>query len=230
LIDLPETQRQLLDAVAALRKPTTIVLTTGSAIAFDDSKANAVLLAWYYGQRGADAVADALLGETNPAGRLPITFYKDLEGMLPFDDYSMANRTYRYYSGKPLYAFGHGLSYTTFRYDECSLSKAKAKADDTVTLKLKVTNTGKRDGDEVVQVYLRRKKPTAANPILTLCGFRRVTIARGKTETVAIEVPVKQFRQWSTEKKRYVVEPGEYELLAGPSSDKLPVRVQLAVD
>ena len=204
---LPKSQRDLLDQVAALGKPVVVVLSNGSALSFDTAKANAILDAWYYGQRGGDAVAEALLGESNPGGRLPITFYQSEQDLPPFTDYSMANRTYRYFTGKPLFAFGHGLSYTTFDYGKLALPSKKAAAGDTITLKVEVTNTGKLKGDEVVQVYVHAIKPPVPMPIQSLVGFQRITIQPGETKTVEIPVKVDSFRRWDEKGNRFVVDP-----------------------
>jgi beta-glucosidase len=219
-IQLPQTQRELIDEVSALGKSVSLVLTGGSAIAFDDTKANAVLLAWYYGQRGADAVADALLGDSNPSGRLPVTFYKNDSDLPPFEDYSMANRTYRYFPGKPLYAFGHGLSYTTFAYTGFSLSAKNINANDTLTATITLKNTGARDGDEVVQIYAAAQNPPVPMPLRQLAGFKRVTLKAGETRAVEIAIPAARLRRWDTAQKRYVVDPGDYIFTAGPASDK----------
>ncbi|MBC8010815.1 MAG: glycoside hydrolase family 3 C-terminal domain-containing protein [Burkholderiales bacterium] len=228
-LDLPGTQRELLAKVAELKKPTTVVLTTGSAINLDDSQADAVLLAWYYGQRGADAVAEALLGETNPAGRLPITFYRNTEGLPAFDDYAMTNRTYRYYTGKPLYAFGHGLSYTTFAYEQVALSSDKARAGETVRVAVRVKNTGKRDGDEVVQVYATAVNPPVPMPLRQLVGFQRVPLKAGEAKTVEIRVPVERLRRWDEANDRYVVDPGAWRFAVGPASDQAALVAELSV-
>ena len=219
-LDLPATQLDLLAKIATLKKPTVIVLTTGSAIALDESKANAILLAWYYGQRGADAVAEALLGETNPAGRLPVTFYRGVDDLPPFADYSMANRTYRYYTGKPLYAFGHGLSYTTFAYNKMVVSANTAKPGDTLQFSVTVKNTGPRDGDEVVQLYATAINPPVPMPLRQLVGFQRVSLQAGETRIVKIDVPVSRLQRWDETANRYVVDPGEYRFVAGPASDR----------
>ncbi len=226
---LPAPQRELLNAVAALGKPVTVVLTTGSALSFDVSKAGAVLVAWYYGQRGGDAVAEALLGETNPAGRLPVTFYRADSDLPPFEDYSMANRTYRYFAGKPLYAFGHGLSYTTFAYDGIGASQGEAKAEDTLAVRVRVRNTGSRDGDEVVEVYARAEHPPVPMPLEWLVGFRRVTIRAGASVSVEIPVRIGEFRRWDDAAGGYTVDPGAYEIAAGPSSDNLPCTTVVTV-
>ena len=228
-LDLPATQRELLAKVAELKKPTAVVLTTGSALNLDDSQADAVLLAWYYGQRGADAAGEALLGETNPAGRLPITFYRDTEGLPAFDDYAMTNRTYRYYAGKPLYAFGHGLSYTSFAYEKVALSSDKVRAGDTVRVAVRVKNTGKRDGDEVVQIYATAVKPPVPMPLRQLVGFQRVPLKAGETKTVEIAVPVERLRRWDEVNDRYVVDPGPWRLAIGPASDQPALTAELSV-
>ncbi len=228
-LDLPATQRELLAKVSALKKPTVVVLTTGSAINLDDSQAGAVLLAWYYGQRGADAVAEALLGETNPAGRLPITFYRNLDGLPAFDDYAMTNRTYRYHTGKPLYAFGHGLSYTTFAHEKIALSPDRIRTTDTLSVSVTVKNTGRRDGDEVVQLYATATEPPVPMPLRQLVAFERVRLRAGETKTVAFSVPAGRLRRWDEAADRYVVDPGAWRLDAGPASDRLPLRAVLTV-
>lgn len=228
-LDLPATQRELLAKVAELKKPTAVVLTSGSALALDDSQADAVLLAWYYGQRGADAVGEALLGETNPAGRLPITFYRSTDGLPAFDDYAMTNRTYRYYTGKPLYAFGHGLSYTRFAYKKLTLSADKVGEGDTVRISVRVKNTGKRDGDEVVQVYATAITPVVPMPLRQLVGFQRMPLKAGETKTVEIAVPVERLRRWDEVNDRYVVDPGAWKFAVGPASDQVALTTGFSV-
>ncbi len=226
---LPASQRELLEKVSALGKPVTVVLTTGSAVSFDTSKANAILCAWYYGQGGAQAVVEALYGDVNPAGRLPITFYHSEADLPPFDSYAMAGRTYRYFTGKPLFPFGHGLSYTTFAYREARVAVSTVKAEDTVTFEAVVENTGDRDGDEVVQVYARAVKPPVTRAEQWLVGFQRVSLKAGEKRTVSFSVPVARLRRWDDIGHRYVVDPGAYELRSGPSSAVLPVQAKLTV-
>jgi len=228
-LDLPATQRDLLARVAALKKPVAVVLTTGSALNLDDSQANSVLLAWYYGQRGADAVADALLGVTNPAGRLPITFYRSLEGLPAFEDYAMTNRTYRYYTGKPLYAFGHGLSYSTFEYQEATISTPAARAGDIVTVVATVRNTSRRAGDEVVQVYATAVNAPVPMPLKQLVAFQRVSLQAGETKRVELRVPVDHLRRWDERAGRYVVDPITWRLAIGPSSAETKREISFAV-
>lgn len=228
-IALPAPQRELLARVADLKKPVAVVLSSGSSISLDESQAGAVLLAWYFGQRGADSVAEALLGETNPAGRLPVTFYRSIADLPPFADYSMRNRTYRYFTGRPLYAFGHGLSYTTFAYKKIALSAAKVRASETVAVSVTVKNTGARDGDEVVQVYATAENPPVPMPSRQLVGFARVPLKAGETKTVRIDVPVERLRRWDETADRYVVDAGVWRIAAGTSSDRTPLTATLTV-
>ena len=155
-INLPQLQEVPLQAVAATGKPLVVVLMNGSALAVPWAKdhAAAILEAWYPGEEGGAAIAETLAGDDNPAGRLPVTFYASLEQLPPFEDYSMAGRTYRYFSGQPLYGFGYGLSYTTFTYSHLKLSSAEIQAGEPLTVEADVTNTGKRQGDEVVEIDL----------------------------------------------------------------------------
>ena len=141
----------------------------------------------------------------------------------------MTNRTYRYFTGKPLYAFGHGLSYTTFDYKKLALSSASAKSGETVTVQVTVKNTGKRAGDEVVQIYATAVKPPVPMPLRQLVGFQRVFFKAGETKTVEISVPVNLLRRWDEAENRYVIDPGGYEIVAGPSSDQQLVKATLTI-
>ena len=185
-INLPQLQEDLLQAVAATGKPLVVVLMNGSALAVPWAKehAAAMLEAWYPGEEGGAAIAGTLAGDDNPAGRLPVTFYASLEQLPPFEDYSMHGRTYRYFSGQPLYGFGYGLSYTTFAYSHLKLSSAEIKAGDPLTVEADVTNTGKRKGDEVVEVYLRGPQAEGA-PLHELRSFERVNLQAGETRHIA---------------------------------------------
>ena len=226
---LPAPQAALLERVSALGKPVVVVLTTGSAVSFDVAKANAALVAWYYGQRGGDAVAEALLGETNPGGRLPVTFYASDADLPPFTQYAMAGRTYRYFSGKPLFAFGHGLSYASFRYDKVELSAPTAAAADTLTVRVALANTSARAGDEVVQVYARAVQPPVPMPLESLVGFQRATLAAGERRTIEVPVPVARLRRWDERAGDYVVDPGPYELRVGPASDSVALAARVTI-
>jgi len=216
---LPAPQAALLEKVAALGRPVVVVLTTGSAVSFDAAKANAALVAWYFGQRGGDAVAEALLGDANPGGRLPVTFYASDADLPPFTEYAMAGRTYRYFSGKPLFAFGHGLSYSAIRYEKVELSAPGAGAGDTLTVRVTLANASQRAGDEVVQLYAHALAPPVPMPLESLVGFQRVALAPGERRTVELALPVMRLRRWDERAGDYVVDPGRYELRIGPASD-----------
>ncbi|HEY3860454.1 MAG TPA: glycoside hydrolase family 3 C-terminal domain-containing protein [Verrucomicrobiae bacterium] len=231
-IELPPVQTEFLKAVQTAGKPIIFVNCSGSAMAmpWEAEHLAAILQAWYPGQEGGRAVAEVLFGEANPAGRLPLTFYRATEDLPSFVDYSMTGRTYRYFQGKALFAFGHGLSYTTFKYDGAQLDKPQAAPTDTIHVKLDLANTGTRDGDEVVQVYFRHVKSAVPQPLEALCGFERVPVEAKKTAHVDIPVRMKDLRYWDTGRKDYVVEPGDYELLVGAASDDIRVKLPLRVE
>jgi len=188
-IDLPAPQQQLLEQIYALGKPTILVLTNGSAIAVNWANEHlpAILEAWYPGEEGGTAVAEALAGDFSPGGRLPVTFYKSLDQLPPFEDYSMAKRTYRYFDGEPLYPFGFGLSYTTFAYRNFQIDQPTVSADGTVRISVDVANTGAMAGDEVVQLYLTHSGITGA-PLRGLKGFERIHLNRGEQKTVSFNL------------------------------------------
>ncbi|HEY7508772.1 MAG TPA: glycoside hydrolase family 3 C-terminal domain-containing protein, partial [Vicinamibacteria bacterium] len=218
---LPASQEKLLRAVHAVGKPVVLVLTAGSAIAAEWAQVNlpAILLAWYPGQRGGDAVADALFGGVNPAGRLPVTFYRSVAQLPPFADYDMKGRTYRYFEGEPLYPFGHGLSYTRFEYRDLAIDRPSAAASDAVTATAVVKNVGTRAGDEVVQLYVRALAPTVDMPRKQLRGFTRVPLAPGEERRVRFRLrPADDFSRYHPDRKAFVVDPGDYELQLGASS------------
>jgi beta-glucosidase len=171
--------------VHAVGKPVVLVLMNGSALAVNWAHANvpAIVEAWYPGQEGGDAVAGLIAGDYSPAGRLPVTFYKSADQLPPFTDYSMANRTYRYFKGEVLYPFGHGLSYSTFKYSNPTISYPRYQTGIPLTISVDVTNTGDRDADEVAQLYLTHLKP-AGVPLRSLKGFQRVHLAKGETRTL----------------------------------------------
>jgi beta-glucosidase len=227
-IELPDVQDELVKALHATGTPMVMVNCSGSAMAlpWEEEHLPAILQAWYPGQQGGRAVAEVLFGEVNPSGHLPMTFYRATADLPAFTDYAMDNRTYRYFQGKPLYAFGHGLSYTTFAYTDGSLASPAVPADGTVQITLTVENTGVMDGADVVQVYSRHVNSRAPQPKLALCGFARVALQRGESKPVTVEIPASRLRYWDTETKQYVVEPGDYEFLVAAASDD--VRITLA--
>ena len=214
-IELPEVQQQLLAALDGTGKPVVVVNVSGSAIGFGnvESRYDALLQAWYGGQACGQAVADVLFGDYNPAGRLPVTFYASTDQLPDFQDYSMQNRTYRYFKGQPLYAFGYGLSYTRFSY---GTGKLKGKAGK-MTLTVPVTNTGSRDGEEVVQVYVRSLDDPGA-PIKALKGFKRVKVAAGKTVSVKVAISPDAFDFYDEATDGLARKSGRYQILYGGSS------------
>lgn len=187
-LDLPAPQQKLLERLHATGKPVVLVLMNGSAMSVNWAEANvpAIVEAWYPGGEGGQAVAELLAGDFSPAGRLPLTFYKSAEQLPPFADYSMKGRTYRYFTGEPLYPFGYGLSYTTFAYGKPKLSRTAVKAGEPVELTVDVRNSGSRDGDEVVQLYVSRQGEGA--PIRSLKGFQRVHLKVGETKKVSFRL------------------------------------------
>jgi beta-glucosidase len=188
-IDLPRPEQELVAGLATAGKPLVLVLTNGSALAINkESKlANAVLDAFYPGEEGGAAVAETLSGKNNPAGRLPITFYTGVEQLPPFNDYSMKGRTYRYFTGTPLYPFGYGLSYTSFSYSALKLSTEVLHGSDPLKVEVSVTNTGKLAGDEVAQLYLKFP-PIEGAPLIALRGFERIHLEPGESRRVAFQL------------------------------------------
>ncbi len=230
-IELPEVQQKLIQMLQATGKPVIMVNCSGSAIAlpWEAEHLPVILQAWYPGEAGGRAVAEVLFGDVNPSGHLPITFYRATADLPAFTDYSMSNRTYRYFNGKPLYAFGHGLSYTRFSFRRGRLSAKRIASDGTVKVSFTVRNSGGRAGDAVAQVYFRHIDSSVPQPKLALCGFARVNLNRGESKRVTVEVPAKRLRYWDTGKKQYVVEPGKYEFLIGAASDDLRLKLPMTV-
>lgn len=210
-IQLPQCQRDLIKAISDAGKKVIFVNCSGSAIALvpETSTCQAIMQAWYPGERGGDAVADVLFGDYNPSGKLPVTFYRSVDDLPDFLDYTMKNRTYRYFTGKPLWNFGYGLSYTSFSFGKPSYKNGKISVD--------VSNTGKLDGYEVVQVYLRHTKDNDG-PIKSLRGFKRVSIKAGETKRVEIDMPKENFETWDASTNTMRVIGGEYDIMVGNSS------------
>jgi beta-glucosidase len=227
-IALPAAQQRLLEAAKATGKPLIVVLMNGSALAVNwaQQNADAILEAWYPGQAGAQAIAETLVGENNPAGRLPITFYAGLDQLPAFEDYSMANRTYRYFKAKPLYEFGYGLSYTTFAYSHLKLSSSKLRAGDTLTVEVEVKNIGTRAGDEVAQLYLTPPQ-TNVSPTLALEGFTRIHLSPGETRYVAFTLDPRTLSQVDDKGAR-AVSPGSYRIAVGGSQPSVNTNSQTA--
>ena len=213
-LDLPRPQENLLEALGAAGKPLVVVLQSGSAVALNwaNAHADAILEAWYPGADGGTAIARILAGQNNPAGRLPVTFYASLDGIPAFTDYAMKSRTYRYFPGKPLWGFGYGLSYTSFKYGPLKLSAQTLKAGLPLIATVAVTNTGKMRGDEVVEAYL--KTPVVGGPVHALAGFARVAIAPGGTRIVALKIDPRALSSVDASGDRAIV-PGQYRLSVG---------------
>ena len=213
-IDLPSSQQKLLEAMAATGKPLVVVLQSGSAVALKWAKdhANAVVAAWYPGGEGGTAIRRTLDGTNNPAGRLPVTFYAGVDDLPAFTEYSMKNRTYRYYTGKPLWGFGYGLSYTKFGYGPVKLSTESLKAGDPITATVTVTNAGIMAGDEVVEAYL--KTPQADGPRHSLVAFERVNLTPGASKQVILKIDPRSLSSVDDQGNRSVLE-GKYSLTVG---------------
>ncbi len=214
-IELPKVQNQLMKALKATGKPVVFVNMSGSAIGFEWEAQNipAILQAWYGGQAGGEAIADVLFGDYNPSGRLPVTFYKNVSDLPDFEDYSMENRTYRYFKGEPLYPFGFGLSYTSFKYDNLDVPD-KYSSNSDLALKVNVTNTGAIDGDEVVQLYISHKNSEFRTPIHSLKGFRRINLKAGETKKIEFSLCTEDIFDTDDEGKQLPVE-GEFEFSIG---------------
>jgi beta-glucosidase len=218
-IDLPACQLNFLKQLVKIGKPVVLVLLNGSALAINWESHNipAILEAWYPGQEGGTAVAKALFGEYNPGGRLPVTFYKSINDIPSFDNYDMEGRTYRYFRGEPLYPFGYGLSFTSFEYSNLKLSSSTIGKDDILIVTLDVKNSGIRNGDEVVQMYIKDLEASTPRPIKDLKEFSRISIKAGETKTVKFSIRPSQL-QMINDKGEKVVEPGDFELQIGSSS------------
>ena len=231
-IELPEIQREFIKKLKAAGKKIVYVNFSGSAMGLvpESQNCDAILQAWYPGQAGGQAVADVITGKYNPAGKLPITFYKNVEQIPDFEDYSMKGRTYRYMTEKPLFCFGHGLSYTTFEYGKADVSSNTLEDDKEITLTIPLKNTGKMDGEEVVQVYLKYNKD-AEGPSHALRGFKRVDIEKGKTKNVEFTLDKEDFEWFDTQNNTMRAIEGEYTIYYGGTSDisklkKLTVEVK----
>ncbi len=221
-LELPEVQQQLIQRIAATGKPVTLVLMTGSAVSirWEDQFLPSIVQAWYGGEAAGSAVADVLFGDYNPAGRLPVTFYRSVDDLPPFENYDMAGRTYRYFDGEVLYPFGYGLSYSTFSYDNLILEKEEISANGNTTVSVDVTNEGSMDGEEVVQLYIRDMESKETRPIKDLRGFQRIFIKAGQTIAVTMDLGPDELAYYDTGKGTYLVEPGKFQIMVGPSSQE----------
>jgi len=211
-IELPEAQEHLLEAMRATGKPLVVVLMAGSALAVPWAKAHAdaLLEAWYPGEEGGDAIAETLAGKYNPAGRLPVTFYRSTDDLPPFSDYSMKSRTYRYYKGEVLYAFGNGLSYSKFKYSTPKIDSPRIQAGSSVTITAEVRNESNRDGDEVAELYLVPPH-TAVSPKVELEGFKRIHLRAGEAQNIQFTLMPRELSEVDEKGDRAVV-PGDYKV------------------
>ena len=212
--------------------PVVLVLMTGSAlgVTWAQEHLRAIVLGWYPGQQGGNALADVLFGDESPAGRLPVTFYKSIDQLPPFTDYGMEGKTYRFFRGEPLYPFGHGLSYTRFEYSGLQLSRARLGEKDRLEVSLNVKNTGLRDGDEVVQLYVRDPVSTRVTPTRELRGFERIRLKKGEQRLVRFSlVPADDFHYYDEQRKAFAVEPGDFEIELGASSRDIRLKGKVTV-
>jgi hypothetical protein len=224
-LDLPAPEEKLIEAMAATGKPVVVVLTNGSALGLNWAKgnANAILEAWYPREEGGTAVADTLSGLNNPAGRLPVTFYKSVSQLPPFDDYSMKDRTYRYFEGTPLYPFGYGLSYTTFSYRGLTIPTSTITAGRPLIAEVTVTNTGTRAGDEVAQLYLTFPALPGA-PLRALRAFQRIHLEAGASQSVRFELQPRDLSM-VTEAGESTIPEGDYTISVGGGQPHASVQV-----
>lgn len=230
-IKLPDTQTELIRDIHKLGKPTVLVLLNGSALAFNWEAENipAIIEAWYPGQGGGTAIADIIFGDYNPAGRLPLTFYKSIDQIPPFTEYDMTGKTYRYFEGKPLYEFGYGLSYTTFEYAIKDISKS-IKAGENINLSVEVKNTGKMDGDEVVQLYVSLPDSKLKKPIRALQGFERIHLKSGESKVLDFTLTPDQMSV--RDKDNFaIVEPGNIKIsIGGKQPDREAIKSKQVVE
>lgn len=214
-LDLPRLQEDLMKKVQALGKPVVLVLLSGSALSINWAGENipAILEAWYPGQAAGTAIADVLFGDYNPAGRLPVTFYRSADDLPPFNDYAMEGKTYRYFRKEPLYPFGFGLSYARFAYSHLQMPKSVVAGEE-IEVSVEVENAGKTAGEEVVQLYVRDVEASVPVPIRSLQGFERVFLKPGEKKAVCFRLKARQMSLIDEEGRR-VVEPGVFEIAVG---------------
>ena len=214
-IDLPEIQRKLIRKIHEVGKPVVLVIMGGSNIAFNWANKNipAVLFAWYPGELGGRAIADILFGNYNPSAKLPVTFYRTTSDLPPFDDYSMDNRTYKFFKGDVLYPFGYGLSYTNFKYSKLMFPKT-IDAGDEINVSVEVTNTGSMSGKEVVQLYVTDREASFRVPVRALIGFQKVYLKPGESKTITFKIKPQDYAMFNEQGNR-VIEPGDFDISIG---------------
>ena len=228
---LTAAPQELLSVAVAPFQRAAAAVSSGVASLWENyANIDAILNAWYGGQEAGTAVADILFGDYNPSGRLPVTFYKSIDQLPGFEDYSMKGRTYRYMTETPLYPFGYGLSYTNFAYRNAKLSSGKIAKDQSVTLTFDIANTGKMDGDEVAQVYIKNPNDPEG-PIKALKAFLRVHVKAGDSQEVNIELAPETFHSFNDNTQTMEIRPGKYQILYGGSSDdKALQKLELTIE
>jgi len=229
-IKLPSTQIELLKKIQTLGKPVVLVLMNGGAVAVNWAAENvpAIVEAWYPGQAGGEAIADVLFGDSNPGGKLPVTFYKTVDDLPPFDDYQLEGHTYRYFQGEPLYPFGHGLSYTTFDYRDLFISRGQVTCGESLDVSLTVTNSGSVPGEEVVQLYTRDKLTETLRPLKALKGFAHVLLQPDESKTLTFKLSADHFAFYN-EEINLVLEPGRIHVLLGSSSNDIRLKGEFEI-
>ncbi|MDG1794736.1 MAG: glycoside hydrolase family 3 C-terminal domain-containing protein [Flavobacteriaceae bacterium] len=234
-IELPEVQLNAVKAMIKTGTPVVFVLLAGSAISFNglEQELKGILAAWYPGQRGGEAIADVLVGNYNPAGRLPVTFYSSTSELPNFEDYNMRagnGFTYRYYNGNAMYPFGHGLSYTKFKYSDLTINKTILNSLDEVFITVNVENIGELDGEEVVQLYVKDTESTTWMPHKQLRGFKRILLKKGEKKMVEFKLSAsKDLCYYDAIKQSYTVEPGDFEIQIGSSSKNILLKKIISV-
>jgi beta-glucosidase len=229
---LPGNQEELVEAVMAVNPKTVVVEMNAGPLAVPWIKDNvpAVVEAWWGGEEGGNAIADVLFGNVNPGGKLPLTVYASDSQVPPQDEYDVSKGfTYMYIKGEPLFPFGHGLSYTQFKYSKMTLSSKTINANGQIVVSVDVKNTGKREGDEVVQLYIHDLECSVVRPIKELRGFQRISLKPGETKTVTITVPGEKLSFYDEKTHQFVVEPGTFDVLVGSSSEDIRLKGQFDV-
>ena len=235
-IEMPEIQQKAIKAMIDTRTPVVLVLMAGSSIALSglEEELDAILMAWYPGQRGGDATTSVLFGDYNPGGKLPVTFYSSTSELPDFKDYNMLSGkgfTYRYYKGEALYPFGHGLSYTNFKYSKLTTDKTNINEKETFKISFNVKNIGDYDGDEVVQVYIKDLESKLKMPIKQLRSFKRVSLNKGDEKIVEFEFkPIEDFSYYNSNEQKYMVDKGSFEIQVGSSSQDIRLKKIIYVD
>jgi beta-glucosidase len=231
-LGLAGNQEALVEAVVAAN-PRTIVVEINAGpltVPWVKDHVPAMLEAWWSGEEGGHAIADVLFGDVNPAGRLPVTVYASAAQVPPQNEFDISKGfTYMYVNGEPLFPFGHGLSYTTFKYSGLKLSAAKIKADGEVNVSIDIKNTGKRAGDEVVQLYTHQEKSSVKVPVKELRGFQRISLQPGEKKTVTFPLAAEKLAFWDEKTHGFLVEPGAFDVMVGASSADIRLKHRLEV-